>query len=70
MAQSYNRRINLYINGKEVSNNIASIRAEMNKLVNAQARMTIGSKEYTAQTAKIRSLKAIMDQHRQDLAGI
>jgi len=70
MAQSYTRRINLYINGKEVTNDVASIRAEMNKLINAQARMTIGSKEYLAQTAKIRSLKAILDQHRADLAGV
>jgi hypothetical protein len=37
MATSYTRRINLYINGKEVKNDIASIRAEMNRLVNAQS---------------------------------
>lgn len=70
MAQSYTRRINLYINGKEVKNDIASIRAEMNRLVNAQSRMEIGSREYIAQMQKIRSLKGILDQHRQYLAGV
>lgn len=70
MAQSYTRRINLYINGKEVRNDIASIRAEMNRLINVQSRMEIGSREYLDQTQKIRSLKAILDQHRQDLAGV
>jgi len=70
MASTYTRRINLYINGKEVKNDIASIRAEMNRLVNAQSRMEIGSREYIAQMQKIRSLKTILDQHRQDIAGV
>ena len=52
MATSYNRRINLYINGQQVTNDIASIRAEMNRLVNAQSRMEIGSREYVAQMQK------------------
>jgi hypothetical protein len=30
MATFYNRRINLFINGQQVTNDIASIRAEMN----------------------------------------
>ncbi len=70
MATSYNRRINLYINGKEVENNIAGIRAAMSKLINEQVRMTIGSKEYLAQAQKIKSLKIIMDQHREDITGV
>ncbi|MGQ7868690.1 phage tail tape measure protein [Sunxiuqinia sp. sy24] len=70
MANSYTRRINLYINGKEVKNNIGSIQAEMRKLINEQKRMTIGSKEYHAHAAKIRSLRGIMKQHQQDINGI
>lgn len=69
MATSYNRRINLYINGKEVRNDIASIKGEMNKLINEQARMTIGSKEYVARAAEIRKLKGILTQHQADLAS-
>ncbi|MDP3641850.1 MAG: phage tail tape measure protein, partial [Bacteroidota bacterium] len=70
MATSYNRRINLYINGQQVTNDIASIRAEMNKTINTQARMTIGSKEYYAEASKIKHLKGIIDQHRQDIGQI
>ncbi|MBK6285747.1 MAG: hypothetical protein IPF54_26505 [Draconibacterium sp.] len=68
MAASYTRRINLYINGKQVFADLVSIRREMSKLVNEQARMTIGSKEYVKHTAKIKSLKTIIDQHNQDLS--
>ena len=72
MAQSYNRQINLYINidGKQVVNNAASIRAEMNKIVNMQARMTIGSEEYIQSAQKIKQLKGILDQHRADIANV
>jgi hypothetical protein len=34
MGTSYDRRINLYINGQQVSNDVKSIRAEMTRLVN------------------------------------
>jgi TP901 family phage tail tape measure protein len=67
MANTYTRRINLYINGKEVKNEIASIKAEMNKLVSQQARMTIGSQEYVKTTNEIKNLKAIIQQHNNDL---
>lgn len=65
MAQSYDRRINLYINvdGKEIQNNVKSIRGELNHLINAQNKMTIGSKEYNEQTAKIKQLKAVLNEH-------
>jgi len=70
MATSYNRRINLFINGKEVSNDIRSIRAEMTKLVNEQARMTIGSQEYIQHTRKIKELKGILAEHNGQIAAV
>lgn len=70
MATSYTRRINLYINGQQVTNDIASIRAEMNKTINTQARMTIGSRQYVAEASKIKQLKTILDQHRADIGQI
>jgi TP901 family phage tail tape measure protein len=70
MAQTYDRRINLYINGREVQNNISSIRKEMYKLTNEQARMTIGSREYYQHAAQIKRLKGIMAQHVQDIGNI
>ena len=70
MAGSYTRRINLYINGKEVKNDIASIKAEMNKLVNEQARMTRGSKEYVEAGKQIRALKGIIQEHNNQLRDV
>ncbi|MDE3251205.1 MAG: phage tail tape measure protein, partial [Bacteroidota bacterium] len=67
LATTYTRRINLYINGKEVKNDIASIKGAMAKLINEQARMTLGSKEYYAHAAKIKQLKGIMQEHQRSL---
>ncbi|MDR2972943.1 MAG: hypothetical protein LBU83_13635 [Bacteroidales bacterium] len=39
MAKSSTRRINIYINGKEVEATVKGIRSEMNKLINEQNRM-------------------------------
>ena len=46
MAKSSPRRVTIYINGKEVEASGWQIRSEMNKLVNEQNRMVIGSDEY------------------------
>ncbi len=70
MASSYERRITLYINGQEVKNNVKSITAELRKLQNEQAQMIVNSKEYVAHAQKIRSLKAILEQHRQQIATV
>jgi len=69
MASSYNRQINLYINGQQVSNDVRSIRAEMTKLVNEQARMTIGSQEYIAHARRIRDLRGILAEHNRQIAA-
>lgn len=62
------RGIYLYINGQEVSNDVKSIRAEMKKLVNQQAQMTIGSEEYIRAGRKIQSLNGILSEHRNQWA--
>ena len=67
MASNYTRRINLYINGKEVITEIRSVTAEMQKLVNKQKNMTIGSKEYVAAGERIRLLKGIIADHNNQL---
>ena len=67
MASNYTRRINLYINGKEVVTEIRSVTAEMQKLVNKQKNMTIGSKEYVAAGERIRLLKGIIADHNNQL---
>lgn len=61
------RRVNLYINGKEAGASIKEVKSEMQKLVNQQARMEIGSKEYIAGAKRIRELKAVISEHNQQL---
>ena len=67
---SYDRRITLYINGQQVNNDIRSIRSEMTRLINEQARMTIGSDEYVRHARSIQQLRGIMQQHNQDIAAV
>ena len=67
MATRYTRRINLYINGKEVRNDIGSISRAMRKLQNEQKRMNRNSIEYAAHTKKIKYLGGILAKHRNDL---
>ena len=57
MAKSSTRRVTIYINGKEVEASVKQIRSEMNKLVNEQNRMVIGSDEYIAHAKKIKGLR-------------
>lgn len=63
MANTYNRRINLYINDKEVKNNIKSIKQEFYKATAQLNKMSVGSEEYNRQLMKVGKLKGIMDDH-------
>lgn len=67
--KTYDRRINIWINGKEVSNDISSIKKEMFKLINEQARMTRGSKEYIATGAEIKKLKGVLKEHQDSISA-
>ena len=69
MATIERRGISLYIDGKEIKNDIKTIIAEMNKLVNVQAQMTVGSKEYIDSASKIKALKSIISEHRQEISN-
>ncbi len=61
------RRINIFINGKEVTNSIQGITAEMRKLEQQTRTLNRDSKEYHANIAKIRQLKGIINEHNQAL---
>ena len=69
MAKSSTRRVTIYINGKEVEASVKQIRAEMNRLVNEQNRMVIGSDEYIAHAKKIKELRGYLKQHAQDIGS-
>jgi len=59
-----NKKINIYINGKEVSNTIKSLTAEMKKLKAEQAKLPIGSDQYVAHAKKIRQIDGILREQR------
>ena len=72
MAKDINRKVTIYVNGKEVENTIRSIRAEIKKLENAQKKAIIGSEEYVKTTTEIEKLKGILleNKARVDKIGV
>ncbi len=69
MAKSSTRRINIYINGKEVEATVKGIRAEMNRLINEQNRMVMGSDQYIAHAKRIRELRGHLDEHARNIGS-
>ena len=67
MAKEINKRINVWVNGKEVENNIKSIRSAMLHLTNQLNKMEIGSAEYIKTSEDLRKLKGIYDEHCKSL---
>ncbi len=70
MAKGVNRFINVYINGKQVENNINSIRSAITKLTREQKKMTIGSDKYIQTTKKIKKLNKILQEHKKSIGSI
>lgn len=62
------RGVYLYIDGHEVTNNVTSINNELRRIQREQEKMTIGSREYVEATNKIKNLKSMLAEHRQQLA--
>ena len=69
MAKSSTRRVTIFINGKEVEASVKQIRAEMNRLVNVQNRMVIGSDEYISHAKKIKELRQYLKEHAQNIGS-
>ena len=66
MAEKITRRgISIFIDGKEVENSVKSIRAEMAKLRNEQAKTIVGSEEYVKKGKQIAQLNTIYENHVQ-----
>ena len=64
------RGVYLYIDGKEIKNDINSIDLEMKRLQRDIKEMTRGSEEFNRTMAKIQHLQGILKQHRQEIKGI
>lgn len=59
------RKLNIWINDKQVEASMKSISAAIAHSRNQLAKMEIGSKDYIEQTKKIQQLRSVMDQHIQ-----
>lgn len=59
------RGISIFIDGKEVENSVKSIRSEMAKLRNEQAKTIVGSEEYVKKGKQIAQLNTIYESHIQ-----
>ena len=65
--KTYDRHINIWINGKEVRNTIVDIRKEFRAATKEIDLMTRGTAEYNAKAAEIKRLKGIMAEHSESL---
>lgn len=61
--KTYDRNVNIRINGKEIKNDLASMEKELFKMRNEFKRMTIGTQEWTDKGKEIQKLKGIIDEH-------
>ena len=64
------RQVTIFINGKEVANNIKSIAAEKVKVNNQLAKMTRGTAEYEAKVKELRKLNGIIKEHNDNIRGV
>ena len=69
-SKSEKRGIYLYIDGKEIVNDVNHIEKECRQLTQQLKSMTLGSEEYNRTMAKIQHLQGILKQHRQEIKGI
>lgn len=61
--KTYDRHVNIWINGKEVKNDLASMEKELFKMRNEWKRMTVGTQEWIDKGKEIQKLKGIVDEH-------
>lgn len=64
------RQVSIYINGREIGNNLKSIRSEARKVSSELNRMEVGSAEYNAKVKELRRLKGIISDHSKEVRGI
>ena len=69
-SKSEKRGIYLYIDGKEIVNDVNHIEKECRQLTQQLKSMTLGSEEYNRTIAKIQHLQGILKQHRQEIKGV
>ncbi len=63
MAESTNRRINIWINDQQVVNSYKGISNALRKTRNELANMAMGTKEYYNKVRDLKKLQGLLDQH-------
>lgn len=64
------KNVTIYVNGKEVGNNVKAINAEFRKLKNEISTVTKGSEEYNRKIKELQGLKARLQEHQNQINGI
>lgn len=67
--KTYDRHVNIWINGKEVKNSLSDIKKEMYNLANETNRAVKGSDEYNRKVEELRRVKQIYKEHKADIDG-
>ncbi len=67
MAKNINRKVTIYLNGKEVENSIENVRKKIRDLRKEQAKAVIGSEDYIRTTKEIRQLDKVIAKHNREL---
>jgi hypothetical protein len=67
--KTYDRHVNIWINGKEVKNDISSIKKEMFNLTNEVAKTTRGSEEYNRKVSELVKVKQILKEHQDSISA-
>lgn len=70
MAKQARRSVSIYINGREIANNIKAITDEKRKAMRELNRMVVGSEEYAQKLEEIGELNGIIGKHREALRPI
>ncbi len=67
MAKTFDKTINITINGKVVENNLKSIKSAITKVTNELSKMTHGTEEYEKRSKDLLTLKKIYSEYRKEL---
>ena len=70
MAKNINRKVTIYLNGKEVENTIENVQKKIRELRNEQAKAVIGSEDYIKTTKEIRQLNNVIARHNEEIGRI